>query len=168
MRQFTQGLVESEFGFRLRHFQPSGVLVWFFGSRPPEGPLPASVLPEKPVETGEVGSRRKGARSGSDVEPCPREGGLPLGSVPRSSGVSLDHTSESPSENKGVGHVHLCTPHSQAKGFPSRPKLLSTPGAAVVGKVDSGSPRAVVPQSDPGAGGWSAGTWELVFAVEGP
>lgn len=54
-------------------------------------------------------------------------------------------------------------PQSQVKGFPRRSKLLSTPGAPVVDKMNPGSLRAVVPQNGLGAGCWSEDTWELVF-----
>lgn len=102
------------------------------------------------------------------MEQCPREGGFPLGSVPQGAlGQCRSHLRVSLSRTRELGHVHLCTPHSQVKGFPRRPELLSTLGAPVVGKVDSGSLRAVVPQSDPGAGCWSEGTWELVSTVDG-
>lgn len=55
---------------------------------------------------------------------------------------------------------------------PSSPRLRASPGylnsqapqmLLEGGKVDSGSPRALVPQSDTGAGCWTEGTWELMF-----
>lgn len=68
------------------------------------------------------------------------------------------HLRVSLSRARQLENVHLCTPQSQVKGFPRRPKLLSTPGAPVVGTVNSGSLRAVVPQNGIGAGSWSEGT----------
>lgn len=158
MRQCTPRIVESEFEFRLWHLPPGGVLVWSFGSKSRDEPLPASVsmgnAPRKSQRgLGKWDHAGKEPGRGAMRNNVPEREGAPLaqfhwelwGQCPSHLRVPLSRT-------RGLGQEPRCTPHSQVKDFPRRSKPVGTPGAPVVGKVDAGSLRAVVPQRDPGAG----------------